>query len=148
MANNTNAEAKLRAFITKLASLEEYRVTEVSRKPQIYSINTELVNIRSRGKPRETADGNRSFWYDVAFSVLPKVKWVIYIATDSDYFVMLPGSFLDSLKDHMYPNMRNAGTGVFYIDWDSLAIELSQGERISISEYYHNLIEPECYPEF
>jgi hypothetical protein len=61
---------------------------------------------------------------------------------------MLPSSLLDSLKDHMYPNTKNAGTGVFYIDWDSLAIELRQGEIISISEYYHNLIEPECYPEF
>jgi hypothetical protein len=69
MAENINADAKLKGFINKLVSLR-YRVREVSKRPQIYSINDELVNIRSRWKPRETADGNRSFWYDVAFSVL------------------------------------------------------------------------------
>ena len=147
MAQNINAEAKLKGFITKLASLG-YRVREVSKKPQIYSINDELVNIRSRGKPRVTADGNKSFWYSIAFSALRKVKWVIYITTNSDYFVMLPSSFLDNLKNRMYPDESKAETRVFDIDWDSLAIELSQGERISIREYYHNLIEPECYPKF
>ena len=145
MAQNTNAKAKLRAFINKLASLG-YGVREVRKNPQIYSINDELVNIRSRGKPRVTADGNKSFWYSIAFSVLRKVKWVIYITTNSDYFVMLPSSFLDNLKNRMYPDESKAETRVFNIDWDSLAIELSQGERISIREYYHNLIEPECYP--
>ena len=147
MVENISADAKLKRFVQKLASLG-YRVREVSKKPQIYSIDDQLVNIRSRGKPRETADGSRSFWYDVAFSVLRKVKWVIYIAADFDYFVMLPSSFLDSLKDRMYPNRRNAAAGVFYIDWDSLAIELSQGERMPIREYYQNLVERECYPEF
>ena len=147
MAQNINAEAKLKGFITKLASLG-YRVREVSKKPQIYSINDELVNIRSRGKPRVTAGGNKSFWYSIAFSALRKVKWVIYITTNSDYFVMLPSSFLDNLKNRMYPDESKAETRVFDIDWDSLAIELSQGERISIREYYHNLIEPECYPKF
>ena len=147
MAQNINAEAKLKGFITKLASLG-YRVREVSKRPQIYSINDELVNIRSRGKPRVTADGNKSFWYSIAFSALRKVKWVIYITTNSDYFVMLPSSFLDNLKNRMYPDESKAETRVFDIDWDSLAIELSQGERISIREYYHNLIEPECYPNF
>jgi len=147
MARNINAEEKLEGFINKLASLG-YRVREVRKKPQIYSINGELVNIRSRGKSRGTADGSRLFWYSVAFSVLQEVKWVIYIATESDYFVMLPSSFLDSLKDRMYPDRSKAEAGVFDIDWDGLAIELSQGEKISIYEYYHNLIEPECYPRF
>jgi len=147
MAENISAQAKLKGFITKLASLG-YRVIEISKKPQVYSIDNKLVNIRSRARPRKTVSGNRSFWYSVAFSVLPKVKWVIYIATNSDYFVMLPSGFLDGLKCHMYPDRRNTEIGVFDIDWDSLAIELSQGERISIREYYHNLIEPECYPNF
>ena len=147
MAQNINAEAKLKGFITKLASLG-YRVREVSKKPQIYSINDELVNIRSRGKPRVTADGNKSFWYSIAFSALRKVKWVIYITTNSDYFVMLPSGFLDGFKGRMYTDRRNTEIGVFDIDWDSLAIELSQGERIPIREYYHNLIERECYPKF
>ena len=147
MAENTNAKTKLKGFINKLASLG-YRVREVSKKPQIYSINDELINIRSRGKPREPVDGNRSFWYSVAFSVLREVKWVIYLATNSDYFVKLPSSFLGNLKDCMYPDTSKTETGVFDIDWDSLEIVLRQGERISISEYYGNLIEPECYPEF
>jgi len=147
MAQSINAEAKLNGFINRLASLG-YGVREVSKKPQIYSINDQLVNIRSRAKPRETVSESRSFWYSVAFSVLPKVKWVVYIATNSDYFVMLPSGFLDGLKGRMYPDRRNTEIGVFDIDWDGLAIELSRGERISISEYYHNLIESECYPEF
>ena len=61
---------------------------------------------------------------------------------------MLPRSLLDSLKDRMYPDRNKTETGVFDIDWDSLAIKLSQGERVSINEYYHNLVEPECYPSF
>jgi hypothetical protein len=147
MARNINAEEKLEGFISKLASLG-YRVREVRKKPQIYSINDEPVNIRCRGKSRITSDGSRLFWYSVAFSVLQEVNWVIYIATESDYFVMLPSNFLNSLKDRMYPDRSKTETGVFDIDWDSLAIELSQGERISINEYYHNLLEKECYPRF
>ena len=68
MAENISPQAKLKGFITKLASLG-YRVREVRKKPQIYSINDELVNIRSRAKPKETVSENRSFWYSVAFSV-------------------------------------------------------------------------------
>ncbi len=147
MTRNIQAEEKLEGFINKLASLG-YRVTEVHKKPQIYSINGELVNIRSRGESRETADRCRRFWYSVAFSVFQDVKWVIYMATTSDYFVMLPSSFLESLKDRMYPDRTKAGVGVFDIDWDGITIDLIQGERISIDDYYHNLIHPEDYPRF
>ncbi len=147
MTRNIQAEEKLEGFINKLASLG-YRVTEVHKKPQIYSINGELVNIRSRGRTKETADGSRLFWYSVAFSVLQDVKWVIYITTESDYFVMLPSSFLEILKDRMYPDRSKAGVGVFDIDWDSMTIELKQGERISIDYYYHNLIHLEDFPRF
>ena len=147
MARNIQAKEKLEGFINKLASLG-YRVTEVHKKPQIYSISGELVNIRSRGKTKETADGSRLFWYSVAFSVLKDVKWVIYMATEPDYFVMLPSSFLESLKDRMYPDRSKAGVGVFDVDWDSMMIELKQGERISINDYYHNLIYLEDYPTF
>jgi hypothetical protein len=61
MTRSTQAEEKLEGFINKLASLG-YRVTEVHKKPQIYSINGELVNICSRGKQKDTADGSRLFW--------------------------------------------------------------------------------------
>lgn len=97
MTQNIQAKESLEGFINKLMSLG-YRVTKVSKKPQIYSINGELVNIRSRGKSKEPADGSRLFWYSVAFSVLQDVKWVIYIMTESDYFVMLPSSFLETLR--------------------------------------------------
>ncbi len=147
MTRNIEAKEKLEDFISKLESLG-YEVREVSKKPQIYSINGELVNIRSRGKSKETADGSTLFWYSIAFSVLQYVKWVIYLTTESDYFVMLPSSFLESLKDRMYPDRKNAGVGVFDIDWDGLMIELKQGERISIDDYYHNLIHLEDYPRF
>ena len=73
MTRSVQAEEKLDGFINKLTSLG-YRVTEVQKRPQIYSINGELVNIRSRGKSRETADGSRLFWYSVAFSVLQDAK--------------------------------------------------------------------------
>ncbi len=88
------------------------------------------------------------FWYSVAFSVLQDAKWVIYMTTEPDYFIMLPSSFLESLKDRMYPDRSKAGVGVFDIDWDSMMIELKQGERISIDDYYHNLIYLEDYPTF
>ena len=147
MNRNTQAKEKKEDFINKLESLG-YRVTEVRKKPQIYSINGELVNIRSRSKSKKPAGGNRLFWYSIAFSVLQEVKWVIYITTEPDYFVMLPSSFLDSLKDRMYPDRNKADVGVFDIDWDGLAIELKQGERISIYEYYQNLTGSQDYPIF
>ena len=147
MTRNIQAQEKLYGFIDKLASLG-YRVIEVHKKPQIYSINGELVNIRIRGKSKETADGSRRFWYSVSFSVLQDVKWVIYMTTGSDYFVMLPSSFLESLKDRMYPDRKRTGVGVFDIDWDNMTIDLKQGERISIDDYYHNLIHLEDYPRF
>jgi len=147
MTRNIQAEEKLEGFINKLASLR-YRVKKVHKKPQIYSVNDVLVNIRSRGKSKETADGNRRFWYSVAFSVLQDVKWVIYMTTEPGYFVMLPSSFLESLKDRMYPDESKTGVGVFDIDWDSMTIDLKQSERISIDDYYHNLIHSKDYPRF
>ena len=138
LTRSSQAEEKLEGFVNKLRSLG-YRIEEVRKRPQIYSINGELVNIRSRSKDRNAVYG-RSFWYDVAFSVLHEVKWVIYLMTESDYFVMFPSSFLESIKDRMYPARNRAGVGVFDIDWDNLMIVLEQGERISIGEYSHNLI--------
>ncbi len=145
MTRNNQAEDKLDDFINKLES-RGYEIKPVRKKPQIYSIDGELVNIRSRRAPRETEYG-RVFWYDVAFSVLQDVKWVIYITTSSDYFVMFPSSFLEGLKDLMYPVERDAGKGVFNIDWDNEMIEL-KGETKSIGCYYHNLIEQKDFPTF
>jgi len=147
MTQNIQAEEKREGFINKLASLG-YRVKEVHKRPRIYSINGELVNIRSRSKSKEPVGESRRFWYSVAFSVLQDVKWVIYMTTESDYFVMLPGSFLGSLEGRMYPDRKNAGVGVFDIDWDNEMIVLKEGEIIRIGEYYHNLRDREDYPRF
>jgi hypothetical protein len=146
MARNIQAEEKLEGFINKLESLG-YEVREVCKKPQIYSINDELVNIRSRGKSRKTTHG-RQFWYSITFSVLQEVKWVIYLMTDSNYFMMFRSSFLDRHKDRMYPDRQKAEVGVFDIDWDNEMIVLKEGEVIPINDYYHNLIHPEDYPRF
>ncbi len=144
MTRNIQAKEKLEGFIDKLESLG-YRVTKVHKRPQIYDINGERVNIRSRGRSRETVYG-RVFWYSVAFSVLQEVKWVIYMTTTPDYFVMLRSSFLERLKDSMYSDRSKTGVGVFNIDWDNMMIELKQGETRSIGEYYHNLIHLEDFP--
>jgi hypothetical protein len=146
MTRNIQAEEKLEGFINKLESLG-YRVKKDHKKPQTYFINDELVNIRSRGKSKETADGSRLFWYDVTFSVLREVKWVIYLTTDSDHFVMLPSGFLERLTEYMYPARRNAGVGVFDIDWDNLTIELKQKSE-AIGEYYHDLGDREDHLRF
>jgi hypothetical protein len=146
MMRNNMAKEKLEGFINKL-ELRGYQVKEAQKKPQIYCINGELVKVRSRGKVKEIADGSRLFWYDVAFSVLEEVKRVIYLATEANYFLILPSSFLKSLKDGMYPVRSKAGVGVFDIDWDSLMIEL-QGKREPIDRYYHNLIYRKDYPIF
>ena len=146
MTGNVQAEEKLEDFINKLTS-RGYEVEKVSKKPQIYSINGARVNIRSRGKSKEIA-GGRGFWYSVHFSVLQDVKWVIYLTTDSDHFMMFPSSFLDSQKDRMYPDRKNAGVGVFDIDWDNEMIVLKEGEIKRIGEYYHNLRDREDYPRF
>ena len=146
MIRNIRAKEKLEGFVNKLESLG-YEVRAVRKKPQIYSINGKLVNIRSRGKSRETADGSRRFWYSITFDVLQEVEWVIYLTTDPDYFVMFPCNFLRSHKDKMYPDRSKAGVGVFDIDWDNLKIDL-KGKRISIDDYYRNLIRKEDYPMF
>ena len=147
MTRSIQAEEKLEDFINKLAS-RGYRISEVRKKPQVYSIDSELVNIRSRGKSKETADGSRLFWYSIAFSVLQEVKWVIYLTTDSDYFVMFPSNFLESVKDRMYPDRSKAGVGVFDIDWDNEMIVLKEGKIERIGEYYYNLRDRENYPIF
>ena len=146
MTRNTQAEEKLEGFISKLESLG-YRVREARKKPQIYSINGEFVNIRSRSKHKEASYG-RLFWYSIAFNVLHEVKWVIYLTTESDYFIKFPSSFLENLEDRMYPDRNKAGVGVFDIDWDNEKIVLKQGERVSIRDYYHNLIDEDYYPFF
>jgi len=146
MSRNVQAKEKLEDFINKLAS-SGYEVRAVRKKPQIYSLNDELVNIRSRGKSQETTYGRR-FWYSVTFSVLQYVKWVIYLTTDSDHFMMFPSSFLGSLKDRMYPDRRNAGVGVFDIDWDNEMIVLKEGKVIRVGEYYHDLTDEDYYPRF
>ena len=146
MTGNIQAEEKLEGFINKLA-LRGYTVEKVQKKPQIYSINGELVNIRSRSRSEQRTYGRR-FWYSVTFSVLQYVKWVIYLTTDSDHFMMFPSSFLDSHKDRMYPDRKNAGVGVFDIDWDNEMIVLKEGKVIRVGEYYHDLTDEDYYPRF
>jgi len=146
MTPSFQSEEKLEDFINKLESLG-YRIQEVSKKPQIYSIDGELVNIRSRSRSEQRTYGRR-FWYSVSFSVLQGVKWVIYLTTDSDHFMMFPSSFLDSLKERMYPDRKNVEVGVFDLDWDNEMIVLRQGEIISVHDYYHQLDDPEYYPRF
>ncbi len=141
MNTDTDAKEKLEGLLRGLA-LSGHTVREVSKKPQVYSIDGHLVNIRSRGKLRRAAEGDRQFWYSVAFSVLEKVQWVIFMTTEANYFVMLPSDFLDSLKDRMYPDRSTEGLkGVFDIDWDQLEMVLRGGERVSINDYYQNLDE-------
>ncbi len=84
----------------------------------------------------------------MTFSVLHDVKWVIYLTTDSDHFMMFPSSFLDSHKDRMYPARRSAGVGVFDIDWDNEMIVLKQGEVIHVGEYYYDLTDEDYRPRF
>ena len=146
MAQSFESEEKLEDFINKLSS-RGYRIQEVRKKPQIYYINDECVNIRSRGKHRINAYG-RSFWYSITFDVLQEVRWVVYLMTSSDYFIMFPSSFLEKLKDHMYPDKSKPGVGVFDIDWDNQMIVLKQGELIGISDYYHNLVHQDDFPRF
>jgi hypothetical protein len=146
MTRNAGAEEKLEGFVTKLVLLG-YEVREIRKKPQIYSIDGKLVNIRSRGKSKETIHG-RQFWYSVHFSVLREVRWVIYLTTESNYFMMFPSSFLESLKERMYPDRKNTGVGVFDIDWDNEMIVLKHGELERIGKYYRNLRYPADYPMF
>jgi hypothetical protein len=61
---------------------------------------------------------------------------------------MFPSTFLENLKDHMYPDLKKAGVGVFDLDWDNEMVVLRQGDVIRISEYYRKLIHPDDYPRF
>lgn len=144
MTTNNPAKQKLEGFISELKTLG-YTVEPVHKKPQIYSINGSLVNIRSRGKIRQSDRSGRSFWYSVTFGVLKEVKWVIYLTTEADYFVMVPSSLLESLKDKMYPDKSKAATGIFDINWDDSTIKL-RGESVYIKCY--SLKDKEEYPNF
>jgi len=144
---DVSCKKKVRDLLHELRSLG-YSVEEVSKRPQVYSIDNELVNVRCRGKTRENTYGeDRVFWYSVSFNVLQDVKWVLYLTTTSDYFVMLPSEFLESLEDDMYDDHSKDSTGIFNIDWDGLTIEL-RDKTIDLMPYYHNLLEEECYPKF
>jgi hypothetical protein len=146
ITRNITTKQKLDDFISKLES-RNYNVELVSKKPQIYVIDDHRVNIRCRGKSRVTTYG-RSFWYSITFNILQEVEWVIYITTSSDYFFMFPSTFLNSVKDRMYPATQKAGVGVFDLDWDNESIVLRHGDLIHISEYYHNLVHEDDYPRF
>jgi len=146
MIRSTHTKEKLDEFINKLESLG-YNVIPIRKKPQIFSINNELVNVRCRGKEKTIA-GGRGYWYSIAFNVLQEVKWVIYVTTTSDYFFIFPNTFLDNLKDQMYLDKQKSDTGVFDLDWDNLKIVLKQGEIKSIDEYYYNLLHDDDYPIF
>jgi hypothetical protein len=141
-----NTKQKLHDFVDKLDSLG-YKVEPVSNRPQIFSIDDKLVNIRCRGKSKMIADG-RGFWYSISFDILQKVKWVIYITTTSEYFFMFPSTFLENHKESMYQDNNKAGVGVFDLDWDNEMIILKQGEVIPIREYYQNLVNEDDYPQF
>ena len=147
MDQNTSAKDKLEGFINKLRFLG-YEIELYSNKPQIYKIDGELVNVRSRGKYKQPTDTSRIFWYSVAFSVLQEVKWVIYLTTEPDYFVMLPSSLLKNLIGYMYSDFHKSDVGIFDIDWDNLDIVLKQGKREPIGSFYHNLVHKEDYPRF
>lgn len=146
MTRSIQAKEKLEDFINKLESLE-CEVREVNKKPQIYSINGELVNIRSRGRSKRIAGGT-GFWYNVSFSVLEEVNSVIYLMTDSDYFVKFPSSFLERLKDRMYPDSKNVGVRVFDIDWTEGYLVLKGGELERIWDYIHGLSDPDIVQVF
>jgi hypothetical protein len=118
MTQSNDSKDKLEDFIIKLIA-RGYIVEEVSKKPQIFSINGKRVNTRSRSNYKYTSGGSRSFWYSIAFRVLQEVKWVIYLTTTSDYFYMFPSSFLVSIKTRMYPDKNKDEVGVFDIDWDN-----------------------------
>jgi len=146
MTRSTQAGEKLEDFINKLESMG-CEVKPVSKKPQIYRINGELVNIRSRGKSKRVAGGT-GFWYNVSFSVLEEVNSVIYLMTDSDYFVKFPSSFLERLEDRMYPDSKNVGVGVFDIDWTEGYLVLKGGELEPIWDYLHGLSDPDILQVF
>jgi len=147
MKQDTTSKDNIQNFVDKLVSLG-YTVSEISKKPQVYSINGKSVNIRSRGKSVQLADGSRVFWYSIAFSVIPIVDFVIYLMTSPDYFIMVPSQFLGNLKEYMYPDYSKNGVGIFTINWDSLEIQLKHGQVKSLDNYYHNLICRDDYPIF
>lgn len=151
MKQDDNCKDKIKRFISKLIDLG-FGVHEASQKPQIYIINSKLVNLRCRSKEREMSEGSkiledRAYWYSISFNVLQEVDWVIYLMTTSDYFIMLPSSFLNDIKERMYCDYSKKDVGIFDINWDGLLIELKDGV-VDISHYYHNLLDESNYPKF
>jgi hypothetical protein len=141
---NPEAAAKKRdAFVNKLTSLG-YKVVSIKRNPVIYRVNNKLVNIRVRDIPADTC--TTRFWYDLSTSVLNEVDYIAYLTTTPDYFIMMPSGFLKNISERMSTRPKHPNKRVFYLDFDSLKLELIGGERISINSYYHNLINEKSYP--
>jgi hypothetical protein len=140
-----NCSEKIEQFIDKLKTLG-YEVRFISKKPQFYEIDGELVNVRCTTMIKDI-HGDEKFWYSVNYNALREARWFIYLMTKSHYFVMFPRDFLHQIYERMYPNHKSLNDGVFYIDWGALKI-LLQGGSEDISAYYQNLIENEEYPNF
>ena len=84
-----HCEDKIDKFIIKLKSLG-YTVRFVSKKPQYYEIDGELVNLRCTRTMKEDAYKSRKFLYSVNYNVLREARWFLYLMTEADYFVMFP----------------------------------------------------------
>lgn len=141
--NPKAAAEKREAFVNKLASLG-YKVELIKQKPVTYRINGKRVNVRVRDIPADSAATR--FWYDLSTSVLDEVDYVAYLTTTPDYFVMMPSGFLAGVADRMSTRPKHPNKRVFYLDWDSLDLELSGGERVSVRDYYHNLLDKDDHP--
>ncbi len=140
MPRNVQAKEKLEGFIDKLVS-KGCEVRAVRKRPQIYSINGKLFNIRSRGMSKKIGGGT-GFWYSVSFSVLQEVNGIIYLMTNSDYFIMLRSNFLEQLKDRMYLDRSKPNVGVFDIDWTEGYLVLKGGELERIWDCLHDINDP------
>ncbi len=142
-----HCDDKIDQFIHKLTSLG-YAARFVSKKPQYYEIDGQLVNLRCTRMMKKDSYGSRKFWYSVNYNALREARWFLYLMTEADYFVMFPREFLYLLYERMYPNHKMPNEGVFDIEWDEMRIKLQDGEYEDINPYYHNLIHKEDFPDF
>ncbi len=142
-----HCDEKIDKFINKLTSLG-YTVRFVSKKPQYYEIDGQLVNLRCTRTMKEDSSRSRKFLYSVNYNAMREARWFIYLMTESDYFIMFPREFLCLLYERMYPDHSKPNEGVFDIEWDEMTINLQGGEKEDINPYYHNLIHKEDYPDF
>lgn len=115
-------------------------VREISKRPLLFKVNKNIVNIRTNYKYKNKPTGEE-FWYDVNKTALQKADYVLYQMINEKYFLFISSDFLLENWDNFYTSKSSDNNRNFMIEWDELSIVAH--ERICVDKCYCNIDEKE-----